>query len=263
MLAMRIAFGIEYEGSEFSGWQSQPHAPSVQETLEKAVAKVANHKVGLVCAGRTDTGVHALCQVAHFDTDAERSERSWVLGVNSNLPKTINLLWARQMPGDFHARFSAIARSYRYVILNRWVRSAVHADHATWCHHPLDAGRMHDAARILLGEHDFSSFRAVACQAHTPRRRIEEISVERHGNQVILQVRANAFLHHMVRNIAGVLMTIGKGERPVEWIREVLDARDRGQGGVTAAPHGLYFQRAHYLERFAVPGVPDWPAPSE
>ena len=257
---MRIALGIEYDGSDYSGWQSQPHAPSVQETLEKAIAKVADHPVKLVCAGRTDAGVHALCQVAHFETDSQRSERSWVLGVNSNLPKSVNLLWARQMPDDFHARFTAIGRSYRYVILNRWTRSAVHADRVTWCCHPLDAQRMHVAAQRLVGEHDFTSFRALACQAHTPVRRLQKISVERHGNQVIMQVRANAFLHHMVRNIAGVLIAIGKGDRPVEWIEEVLDVRNREKGGVTAAPHGLYFQAAHYPDRYAVPGALDWPA---
>ncbi|MDX1442389.1 MAG: tRNA pseudouridine(38-40) synthase TruA [Gammaproteobacteria bacterium] len=258
---MRIAFGIEYDGSDYSGWQWQPHAKSVQETLEKAAAKVANHEVNLTCAGRTDAGVHALCQVAHFDTDADRSERSWVLGVNSNLPKSINILWARRMPDDFHARYSAIGRSYRYVILNRWTRSAIDADRVTWCYHRLDAERMHEAAQYLIGEHDFSSFRAVACQSKSPMRCVEEISVQRDGNRVVMHVRANAFLHHMVRNIAGVLMTIGKGDRPVEWVKEVLEARDREQGGVTAAPHGLYFLKAHYPEKFTLPGTIDWPEP--
>jgi tRNA pseudouridine38-40 synthase len=255
---MRIAIGIEYDGSEYSGWQLQPHAPSIQETLQDAVAKVANHPVDIICAGRTDAGVHALGQVGHFDTDAVRSERSWVLGVNSNLPKSINILWAREMPADFHARFSAIARSYRYIILNRWIRSAVHADRVTWCYRPLDADRMHQAAQQLLGEHDFSSFRAVACQSKTAIRNIEQVSVRREGNQVILDIRANAFLHHMVRNIAGVLMSIGKGEHPPEWVNEVLAARDREQGGVTAAPHGLYFMKPHYPQPFELPDSVDW-----
>lgn len=256
---MRIALGIEYDGSRYSGWQTQEHASSVQERVEQALTKVANHPVQVVCAGRTDAGVHALNQVVHFDTDAARRERSWVLGANSNLPDDINVTWARGMSGEFHARFSAVARSYRYVILNRWVRSALQASRETWVHHPLDAGRMHEGAQFLLGEHDFSSYRAVACQAKHPERCVEEISVHRDGERVILNIRANAFLHHMVRNIAGALIAIGKGEQPVDWTRTVLERRDRTKGGVTAAPQGLYFLQAHYPDEFRIPAGQVWP----
>lgn len=258
---MRIALGIEYDGSRYSGWQCQEHAVSVQEKVEKAMSLVADHPVKLVCAGRTDAGVHALNQVVHFDTDAVRRERSWVLGANSNLPDDINVTWARGVPEEFHARFSALARSYRYVIINRWVRSAIHASRETWVHHPLDAARMHEAAQHLLGEHDFSSYRAVACQAKNPRRRVEEISVQRDNERVILHIRANAFLHHMVRNIAGVLIAIGKGEQPTDWTRTVLERRNRELGGVTAPPQGLYFLQAHYSADFDIPSQQLWPDP--
>jgi len=256
---VRVAIGIEYDGSAYSGWQKQSHADSVQERVEQALSRVADHPVELVCAGRTDAGVHAFNQVAHFDTEAIRTERSWVLGANSHLPADINLNWARPMPEDFHARFSAVARSYRYIILNRWVRSGVYARRATWIRKPLDAERMQLAAQALLGEHDFSSFRAVECQAKSPVRRIEHIQVWREDDRVILEVRANAFLHHMVRNIAGVLIEIGAGEREVSWTREVLEHRDRTRGGVTAPAAGLYFLGPRYPERFAVPERQLWP----
>lgn len=256
---MRIALGIEYDGSRYSGWQVQEHALSVQEKVERALSRVADHSVQVVCAGRTDAGVHALNQVVHFDTTAARRERSWVLGANSNLPDDINVTWARGMPETFHARFSAVARSYRYVILNRWVRSAIHASRETWVHHPLDAERMHAAAQHLLGKHDFSSYRAIACQAKHPSRCVEAISVHRAEERVIFEIRANAFLHHMVRNIAGVLIAIGKGEQPVDWTRTVLEHRNREQGGVTAPPQGLYFMQAHYLPEYTVPARQVWP----
>lgn len=249
----RIAAGIEYDGSLFAGWQTQPHAPSVQDAVESAFSKVADHEVHVVCAGRTDAGVHGLNQVVHFDAAASRRQRSWVLGANSNLPASVNVCWTREMPDDFHARFSAIARSYRYVILNRWVRSAVHATRATWIHEPLDAAAMHRAAQHLRGEHDFSAYRALACQAKSPVRTIESIDVSRSGEWVTLEVTANAFLHHMVRNIAGVLIAIGKGEQVETWTREVLGRRDRSLGGVTAPPQGLYFVGPRYPERFAIP----------
>lgn len=256
---MRVALGIEYDGSDFSGWQYQPHAPSVQEHVERALAAVANEPIQIVCAGRTDAGVHAYGQVVHFDTNVERRERSWVLGANTHLPKSINVNWARLASEDFHARFSAVARSYRYVILNRWVRSAVHAGRATWVHQPLDADAMHQAAQHLLGEHDFSSYRALACQAKSPVRTIERIRVQRDNEWIALEVTANAFLHHMVRNIAGVLITIGKGERETTWAHEVLEHRDRALGGITAPPDGLYFLGPRYPERFEIPQRQIWP----
>lgn len=255
---MRVALGIEYDGSAYAGWQRQAHADSVQERVEKALTCVADHPVELVCAGRTDAGVHALNQVAHFDTRAVRTERSWVLGANSHLPADINVNWARLMPESFHARFGAVARSYRYVILNRWVRSGLYGKRATWIRKPLDAARMHAAAQALLGEHDFSSFRAIECQAKSPVRTLEHIAVRREDDRVILEVRANAFLHHMVRNIAGVLIEIGAGEREVDWTREVLEHRDRTRGGITAPAAGLYFLGPRYPEHFQVPERQTW-----
>ena len=255
---MRYAAGIEYNGSAFSGWQLQAHAPSVQENVQRALSHVADHPVEVVCAGRTDAGVHALNQVVHFDANVERRERSWVLGANSILPDSINLNWAREVPDDFHARFSATARSYRYIILNRWVRPGIETGRVTWIHAPLDAQAMHRAAQALLGEHDFSSYRAVACQAKSPYRYVEHIAVVRDGDHVVLEVTANAFLHHMVRNIAGVLIAIGKGEQPEHWARDVLEHRDRTLGGVTAAPHGLYFLGPRYPAKFAIPAGQVW-----
>lgn len=255
---VRIAAGIEYDGSAFAGWQIQPHAPSVQGAVEAAFSQVANHPVQTVCAGRTDAGVHGLNQVVHFEATVSRRQRSWVLGANSNLPASVNVNWTREVDRAFHARFSAVARSYRYVILNRWVRSAVHAHRATWIHAPLDAMRMHRAAQHLLGEHDFTSYRALACQARSPTRTIESISVARNDEWVILEVAANAFLHHMVRNIAGVLISIGKGERPEDWTAEVLSHRDRALGGVTAPPEGLYFVGPRYPAEFGIPPQQLW-----
>ncbi len=260
---MRIAAGIEYDGSAFAGWQTQPHAPSVQDAVERALSTVADHDVKVVCAGRTDAGVHALGQVVHFDTRAIRSQRSWVLGANSNLPASVNLCWTREVPEDFHARFGAVARSYRYVILNRWVRSAVHAARATWIHEPLDAEAMHRAAQHLRGEHDFSSYRALACQAKSPVRTVESIAVRRDDEWVTLEITANAFLHHMVRNIAGTLIAIGKRERPEDWTLEVLRHRDRALGGVTAPPQGLYFVGPRYPGQFAIPARQLWLSPEE
>ncbi|HEX7029211.1 MAG TPA: tRNA pseudouridine(38-40) synthase TruA [Gammaproteobacteria bacterium] len=260
---MRIAAGIEYDGSAFAGWQTQPHAPSVQDAVERALSTVADHDVKVVCAGRTDAGVHALGQVVHFDTRAIRSQRSWVLGANSNLPASVNVCWTREVPEDFHARFGAVARSYRYVILNRWVRSAVHAARATWIHEPLDAEAMHRAAQHLRGEHDFSSYRALACQAKSPVRTVESIAVRRDDEWVTLEITANAFLHHMVRNIAGTLIAIGKRERPEDWTLEVLRHRDRALGGVTAPPQGLYFVGPRYPGRFAIPARQLWLSPEE
>lgn len=251
---MRIALGIEYDGSGFSGWQAQRHAVrTVQEELQKSLTKVADHPVEVICAGRTDAGVHGTGQVVHFDTTAERTERAWVYGGNSNLPKDICVRWAKPVSEEFHARFSALRRSYRYVILNRDIRSAVLAERVSLEYRKLDEERMARAARYLLGEHDFSSYRAVACQAHSPVRTIYRLDVGRQADIVVIDAEANGFLHHMVRNIAGVLMTIGAGEREPDWAHEVLEARDRTSGGVTAPPHGLYLVGVDYPPSFGIP----------
>ncbi|MGE0082203.1 MAG: tRNA pseudouridine(38-40) synthase TruA [Thiohalomonadaceae bacterium] len=251
---MRIALGIEYDGSGFSGYQAQAHGVrTVQDALEAAIAKVAAQPVTTACAGRTDAGVHACGQVVHFDTTAERSERAWVYGINANLPKDVCVLWARPVPDDFHARFSAERRAYRYVIFSRPVRPTFLAYRVTWDYRELDAGRMAEAARHLVGEHDFSSYRAVACQAKSPVRTLYRLDVQRHGPYIVLEAEANGFLHHMVRNIAGVLSTIGAGERAPDWAREVLEARDRALGGITAPPYGLYLTEVGYPGRFGLP----------
>lgn len=253
---MRYAIGIEYDGSAFLGWQIQRQEPTVQGCLEKALAKVANHQARVTCSGRTDTGVHAVCQVAHFDSNAQRSERSWILGLNSHLPPGISVLWIREVDETFHARFSAYARSYRYIILNRWVRPALEANRMSWCRAPLDADNMHLAAQALLGEHDFTSLRALACQARHPVREIQQIAVQRKGETVTLDVSANGFLYHMVRNIAGSLMRVGLGEEKVSWMKEVLELKDRAQAAPTASPEGLYFLGARYPEQYDLPLAP-------
>ncbi|AOV17369.1 tRNA pseudouridine(38-40) synthase TruA [Acidihalobacter aeolianus] len=252
---MRIALGIEYDGTGFSGWQRQTGTRTVQGCLEVALSKVADRDVSLICAGRTDAGVHAVGQVAHFDTVAVREMRSWVLGANANLPKAISVQWATEIDESFHARFSALSRRYRYVILNRWVRPGLAGRKVTWVHTPLDEARMQEAAAHLVGRHDFSSYRALACQAKSPIRTVHGISVERDGDYVYLDIHANAFLHHMVRNIAGVLIDIGKGERATAWSREILELRDRTLGGVTAPPDGLYFTHVEYPESYPLPAA--------
>jgi tRNA pseudouridine38-40 synthase len=251
---LRLALGIEYDGSGFRGWQMQePGVRSVQGCLEQALSRVADHPVAVVCAGRTDAGVHALEQVVHFDTWAQRRERSWVLGANVNLPRDVRVLWARPVDPGFHARFRATARHYRYLILTRDTGSALLRDRVAWFHYALDKALMREAALDLVGEHDFTSFRAVGCQAKQPMRRIHYLEVE--GDETLCEIRvgANGFLHHMVRNIAGVLMAIGRREAPVTWAAEVLAARDRTAGGVTAPPEGLYFVRVDYPQQFVLP----------
>jgi len=254
---MRYALGVEYDGSGFLGWQSQAQGPTVQGAVERALSSVADHEVRVVCAGRTDTGVHATCQVAHFDSEADRDPRSWLLGANSNLPEAVSLVWLRPITGDFHARFSALARSYRYVILNRWIRPALDHGRASWQRRPLDAEAMHEAARNLVGEHDFSAFRSSGCKANHAVRDLQAISVRRDGDRVIIDVTANAFLYHMVRNIAGSLMEVGLGERAPGWISELLEGRDRRLAGVTAPPDGLYFMGVRYPNGFGLPAAPE------
>lgn len=225
----------------------------MQQRVEEALARVANNAVEVTCAGRTDTGVHATGQVVHFDTESQRDNRAWLLGANSNLPDDIAVTWARQVSDDFHARFSAIGRNYRYRILNRLQRSAMHRHRAWWVYAPLDASCMHAAAQALLGEHDFSAFRAAGCRANTPQRCISHISVARQGDWLTLRVSANAFLQHMVRNITGALVTVGEGEQEPSWLAEVLASGDRKKGGIAAPPHGLTLMSVDYPASLQIP----------
>ncbi len=254
---MRLAIGIEYDGSNYNGWQRQRVGSGVQEVIEKAASDVADEPVEITCAGRTDTGVHASGQVGHFDTGSTRSERGWLLGINSALPDDVNVCWVKPVSDHFHARFSALNRSYRYRILNRLVRSALHRQRCWWFHGALDADAMHKAGQALLGEHDFSAFRAAGCQSKTATRELQRLSVRREDDWVILEVRANAFLQHMVRNITGTLVGIGSGQEDVSWARDVLESRDRKQGGITAPPQGLTLTRVEYPTEYEIPA---WPA---
>ena len=250
---MKIAAGVEYDGSRYSGWQIQKHSTSVQARVEAALSAVADHTVAVTCAGRTDAGVHALSQVVHFESDADRDAHSWVLGANTHLPGDISLTWAKPVQADFHARYSATSRIYRYIILNRPARPGLGHGYVTWECRRLDAGKMSEAAASLVGEHDFTSYRAAACQAKTPVRNVLSLTVKRENDYVIIVVEANAFLHHMVRNIAGVLMAIGMGKHAVGWELDVLEARSRDCGGVTAAPDGLYLAAVNYPEKYGIP----------
>ncbi len=256
---MRLALGVEYDGTAFSGWQrlTKPGesggAPTLQGALEAALSSVANVPVATVCSGRTDAGVHARCNVVHFDSDAQRDARSWVLGTTSRLPHDISVLWCMPVAEDFNARFSAVARRYRYRILNRSVRPALHRHFLSWVRAPLDAAAMHAAAQVLVGEHDFSSFRTVHCQAPHARRDLQSIAVRREGDEVCIDVQANAFLHHMVRNIVGSLLEVGTGARDAMWISEVLAARDRTVAGPTAPAAGLSFIGPLYPPRWGLP----------
>lgn len=249
----RIALGLEYDGSPYSGWQAQAQARGLQTAVEAALSFVADHPVNALAAGRTDAGVHATMQVVHFDSTAARSERGWVMGANTNLPEHISALWAREVPDDFNARYSALARSYRYVILNRLARPGLLRERVAWVRETLDAVRMHEAAQSLIGEHDFSSFRAAECQSPTPMRRMMRIVVTRCEEYVTIDVTANAFLHHMVRNIAGVLIAVGRGQAPLDWPLQVLNARDRTAGGITAPASGLYLFGVYYPDELALP----------
>lgn len=249
----RIVMGIEYDGTAFHGWQTQePGVRTVQAELELGIARVADHPVRVHCAGRTDAGVHALEQVIHFDSPAVRSERAWVLGTNVNLPPDCCVRWAHLVHADFHARFSAVARHYRYRILTRGTRSALERHRALWVHQTLDLAAMREAGRFLVGEHDFTSFRAQACQAKSPVRRVHYLDLVEQGDQIELRVGANGFLHHMVRNIVGVLVAVGRGDAPADWTLNLLHARDRALGGVTAPPQGLFFVRPDYPAQFKV-----------
>jgi tRNA pseudouridine38-40 synthase len=254
---MRIALGIEYDGAPFNGWQSQANGMTVQDVLEHALAKFiepnGNERVQVVCAGRTDAGVHASGQVVHLDTFIERDLNAWVRGTNAQLPGTIAVRWARMVPDTFHARFSAMRRNYRYLIYNHPVRSPLWAPRSTWCFRPLDAAAMQSAAQCLLGEHDFSSFRSSECQAKTPVKHVYAIDVVRNGPIVELTIQANAFLHHMVRNIAGSLVYIGLGRCEVDWLTELLLARDRKLAAPTFGAQGLCLTAVDYPSEFQIP----------
>ena len=250
----RVALAVEYQGSRYHGFQSQATGvKTVQQTLEQALSAVADEPVTLVCAGRTDAGVHATAQVVHFDTLAARPEKAWVKGTRAQLPEDISVRWAVPVPPEFHARFSAKSRSYRYLISDRSSYSALTHNQITWSRKKLDLVAMREAARCLKGEQDFSSFRASQCQARSPVRTVDYIQLARRGDLIVVEIKANAFLHHMVRNIVGVLLAIGAGERPANWMAEVLAARDRRKGGVTARPYGLYLVDVGYPARFNLP----------
>ncbi len=250
---MRVALGLEYDGSGFRGWQAQSDTRTVQACLEEALARIADHGLRVVCAGRTDTGVHACFQVVHFDTEAVRDERAWVYGGNTYLPHDVSVLWARRVADGFHARYSATSRAYRYLILNRAARPGLLAARVAWEYRPLDHVRMREAAGFLIGEHDFSAFRAQGCQARHAVRTVHRLEVDRSGDRVQIDIEANAFLYHMVRNIAGVLMAIGRGAARPAWARQVLEGRRRSQAGVTATASGLYLMAVRYPVACGIP----------
>ncbi len=250
---MKIALGIEYDGTEFYGWQAQANLRTVQGCLEAALTAIADEPIKVFCAGRTDAGVHASGQVIHFETQAKRNLRAWTLGANTHLPPTIAVRWVQEVDDVFHARFSAIARRYRYIILNHALRSAIFASRATWFYHPLQIEAMQYAAKYLIGEHDFSSFRSAQCESRTPMRNVQELIVSRRGDFVIIDIQANAFLHHMDRNIVGVLLQIGSGWQEPDWMLQVLHSKDRRVAAETASACGLYLNKVVYPERYPFP----------
>ncbi len=260
----RVAAIIEYDGTEYAGWQSQVHSASIQDAVQSALSFVAGQPVVAICAGRTDSGVHALGQVIHFDTEALRTPRAWVLGANTKLPPSIALQWAGEVTQGFHARHRASRRIYRYLIVNRSARSALQRTRAAWIHRPLDAAAMHSAAQALIGEHDFSAFRSVECQSKTPVRRIDSIAVSRDGDYLWLEIVANAYLHHMVRNIVGTLLDVQAQADPRAAMAQVLASADRRYAGVTAPAAGLYLWRVEYPPLFAIPTLqPGYYAPGK
>jgi len=243
---MRLALGLEYDGSRFHGWQSQPDGATVQDVLESALAKVACAPIRVSCAGRTDAGVHAIEQVVHFDTDAKRLDSAWVRGVNRYLPCSVAVRWAKPVSDEFHARFSARGRRYRYALLNRSERPGLMAQRVGWFHRQLDIELMSTAAACLLGEHDFSAFRAAECQAKSPIKTLRRAALARHGDMILFDFEASAFLHHMVRNLVGALVYVGKGRYPPSWLADVLAGRDRAQAAPTFEASGLYFAGVDY-----------------
>lgn len=250
---MKIALGIEYDGSRYFGWQRQQNVDSVQQKLEEALSIIANSPVDVFCAGRTDAWVHGTGQVVHFETDAKRPLQSWCFGTNAHLPPDIAVKWAVEVPEDFHARFSATARRYRYIIYNHKLRSAILPFGVSHYYHSLDVEKMHEAGQFLLGENDFSSFRAAQCQSHTPWRNVHHLNVSRQGDYIIVDIQANAFVHHMVRNIVGSLIEVGQGKQSAEWIKWLLEQRDRTLAAPTAKAEGLYLVDVTYPDQFAIP----------
>lgn len=253
----RFALTLAYDGSRFNGWQTQPGGEAAQDVLERALATIAGHPVGTICAGRTDAGVHALRQVVHFDSDAARPLSAWVRGVNSHLPEGLAVRSATQVADDFHARYGAARRRYRYLLYRSAVRHPLLARRAGWTFRDPDVARMSEAAALVVGEHDFSAFRSAECQAASPVRRLEELTLREQGAFVVFTFTGNAFLHHMIRNLMGALVAVGEGRRPPGWIGELLAGRDRQRGPATFAPDGLYFDGAQYDARFAVPSWGD------
>ena len=250
---MRFALQLEYDGSAFQGWQSQPHGKTVQDHLERALSTIAGTRTQAVAAGRTDTGVHALAQVAHFDTLAERPLQAWVRGVNAHLPPAVAVRWAQPVAEDFHARFGALSRSYRYILFNHSVRPAIQSGRVGWYHRPLDVEAMAEAAQLLLGEQDFSSFRSSECQAKSPLKNLHQAEVMRRGDYVIFEFRAGGFLHHMVRNLVGALLWVGYGKETPAWMTSLIAARDRTLAPPTFMPDGLYFTGVEYEARWNLP----------
>jgi tRNA pseudouridine38-40 synthase len=262
----RVAVGVEYDGTAYSGWQQQASAESIEETLERALSSIADEPVEVICAGRTDSGVHAREQVAHFDTNATRNRLAWLLGTNTELPTDVSLRWVHPVPDHFHARYSALSRTYRYLILNQSARSALLAGRALLVHQPIDVEAMQAAAQCLIGEHDFSAFRSSECQSRSAVRLLQALRVRRSGPWVAIDVTANSFLHHMVRNIAGLLLLIGQGRAPPDRAREQLESRQRSTGAAMAAAHGLYLWQVQYPPQFGLPAdsamidapIPGW-----
>lgn len=252
----RIALGIEYNGTNYSGWQIQQHhtpIPSIQGAIETVISSVANHPVQTICAGRTDAGVHACGQVVHCDVTVERTPHAWVFGCNSKLPRDIRVLWVQNVPDDFSARKSAMARHYQYYIYNNKIRPSLLNDYVGWYYNHLDTAKMQAASQSWVGEHDFSSFRAAGCQSKSPIRELKMITVERRGDLVIIDIIADAFLYHMVRNMVGVLIQIGSGRKPVDWAQQVLAAKCRTKASITAVPQGLYLTKVIYPEHLQIP----------
>jgi len=255
---MRIALGLEYDGGSFCGWQSQSGGCGVQDRLETALGQMTGHAVRVHAAGRTDAGVHALCQVVHFDTEATRPQNAWVRGVNAFLPAGVRVLWAQQVDAEFHARFSAERRSYQYLLLNQPVAPAILHGKVGWFHRPLEVGAMQQAAACLVGEHDFSAFRAAECQAKSPVKQLYRAEISRHGDFILFEFSASAFLHHMVRNLVGSLVYVGKGEHPPDWMAELLRDKNRTRAAPTFSPDGLYLSGVHYDAKWSLPDCARW-----
>jgi len=254
---MRIALGIEYDGFPFCGWQSQAEGQTVQDTLQSALSQIAGEQISVVAAGRTDTGVHAVEQVVHFNTEVVRPLTAWVRGVNAMLPGSIAVRWSHPVPDEFHARFSAHGRNYRYLLINRATRPAIQVGKVGWYHTSLDLELMQAASEHLLGKHDFSAFRAAQCQAKSPVKSVSKLNVSRKSEMFIFDIKADAFLHHMVRNIVGCLVYVGKGKYPPNWLAEVLASRERSLAAPTFSPDGLYLQRIKYEEKWGLPQIPE------